>query len=193
MFQPILLPFFLTIVLMAALVAAATFCAPRLKMRREAAFNLATLLALVAFIPACAGIGFAVDKFRFGTFAYAKFEDVNDYRVEQFLPPAARDITVHKYASGFVAKYRIAEPELRAFLDELWAKHGDQSDLKRSDFATDSTLDEQLHAVHFGREHGRPFVPGMKHHQSPVAPTGAGCTLWYSAAEGIAYSRATYW
>ena len=56
MFQPVLLHFLLTALLMAALVAAATFCAPRLKMRRTAVFNLATLLALVAFIPACAGI-----------------------------------------------------------------------------------------------------------------------------------------
>ncbi len=193
MLWPIQLPFLLTVALMAALVTAATFCAPRLKMKRAAASSLATLLALVAFIPACAGIGLAVDKFRFGTFSYAKFEDVKDFRVERFLPPAARDITVDKRDSGFVAKYRIAEPELRAFLDELWAKHGEQSSLKRSDFSPNSTLDEQLHALHFGRRLGWPFIQGMKHHQSPVAPNGAGCSLWYSAVEGVAYQRAAYW
>lgn len=193
MFWPLQLPFLLTVTLMAALLATATYHAPRLKTSRARALTLGALLALLAFIPACSGIGFVVDRFRFGAFSYADFADVNDFRVQRFLPPAARDITVKKHASGFIAKYRIYEPELSAFLDELWAQHGAQSSLQRNELSPGAASDEQQHQVNFDSQVNWPFIPGMKIHPGPVAPTGASFTIWYSAGAGIAYQRAAYW
>jgi hypothetical protein len=36
------------------------------------------------------------DEQRFGVFEYTSFDDVNDFRVERYLPTAATDITIDK-------------------------------------------------------------------------------------------------
>jgi hypothetical protein len=192
MLWPIVLPFKITLCLFAAVVAAMTLSAPLLKWRRGKTFLNTVLLGLVAFIPSCAAINTVLDKHRFGVFHYATFDEVADFRVERYLPPTSNDITIEKTASGFRAKFHIKESELVAYLDDLWTRYGDRSAVARSDSQNGSSANPEGFMFYFKGLDWPPLTDATLF-KGPVADNGAGCWIWYSKSQGIAYERAGYW
>lgn len=90
-----------------------------LKWKRLHVFLTVGVLCLICFLPLCGAIMRSMDAKRFGVFDYESFADVQDFRVERYLPPAATHITVDKYAQGFRARFTISRSDLDSFLDEL--------------------------------------------------------------------------
>ncbi|MCJ8331688.1 MAG: hypothetical protein MJH11_17130 [Lentisphaeria bacterium] len=78
-------------------------------------------------------------SFRFGVFEYQNYEEVNDFRVERYLPKVSKNITLLKTPSGHQAKYEISNNEFHSYLDGLWDKYGERSAVKREDFSFDGT------------------------------------------------------
>ncbi len=192
MLWTLVLPFKITFSLLAALVVIATAIAPALKWKRGKTFLISALAACLAFIPLFAGVMAFIDTQRFGVFEYATFDDVNDFRVERYLPPAATKITLDKYPQGFRARYTITEPDLIAYLDDIWERYGDQSAVKRGEMHSVSVVDRESHELRFGDLGWPPLDAAIEYH-SPVASNGAGFSVWCSPQEGVAYERARYW
>jgi hypothetical protein len=192
MLWPLVLPIEIAFWLIAGIVIATTLLASPLKWNRRKTFLVAASLGIVAFVPSCAAIMSVLDKHRFGVFQCSTFGEVDDFRVERYLPPTARDITLDKYAAGFRARYRIREDELQAYLDDLWARYGDRSTTTRRELQNDPIADPETFNLHFG-DLGWPPLAKAKEYQGPVAGNGAGFSIWYSKSEGIAYERAGYW
>jgi hypothetical protein len=192
MLWPIVLPFQITSCVLLTLIVIATLAAPLAKWKRLPTFFGVLLLSLVAFIPSCAGIMNIVDAKRFGVFNYRTFQEVNDFRVERYLPPAARDITVDKYAQGFRARFTIKQSELDAYLDEVWSLHGERSVVKRGEMSAMKLVDKESHELRFG-DLGWAYLDDATEIYGPTAGNGAGFSVWYSPSQGIAYQRGGYW
>lgn len=192
MLWPVILPIQITAYIIGSLIVTATLVAPLAKWRRQPILLGASLLGMLAFVPSCMGIMSALDARRFGVFGYASFADVNDARVQRYLPPDARNVTVDKYPEGFRARYAITHEELMSYLDELWAKHGDRSVVPRGVMSAAMTVDGESFKLRFG-DLGWPPLEGASEYCSPIAANGAGFSVWYSPKERIAYQRTGYW
>ena len=103
MLWPIILPFQITACVFASVIIIATLAAPLAKLKRLPTFFAMMILGFVGFIPSCSEIMKIIDAKRFGVFSYASFKDVNDFRVERYLPSDAMQITLDKYPQGFRA------------------------------------------------------------------------------------------
>ena len=189
MIWPIILPCKITFWCLAALVAIATAAAPLLKWKRGKTFLATAIIACVAFIPSCVGIMAVVDTQRFGVFEYDAFGQVSDFRVERYLPPAARAITIDKRPQGYRARYRITGAELWAYLDDLWTRYGDRSVVKRGELSGNPSFNLESQKDRFG-DLGWPPLADAIHDHSPIAENGAGFFVWYDAKAGIAYEYA---
>lgn len=192
MLWPIILPCVITFGCLASMVVIVTVAAPVLKSKRGNTFLIATFIAGVTFVPSCMQIMAIVDAHRFGVFEYDSLRDVNDSRVERYLPPTATAITIDKYPQGFRARYSIAEADLIAYLDGLWARDGDRSAIKPGKISSTDVVDRETHKLWFG-DLGWPPLDDATPHDGPTADNGAGFQIWYSREKGIAYERAGYW
>lgn len=191
MLWPIVLPFLITVCIISGLIAVVTVLAPRGVWRRASVFCVASGLGVLGFVPACTCVMHVLDAKRFGVFTYATFDEVNDFRVERYLPPAAQGITLDKRAQGFRARYTINETELLSYLDELWDKYGEHSLEGRQERPTPSIV-RNSHGVWY-EDLGWPSLDDAIEYRSPSARNGAGFFVWYSRKERIAYQRAGYW
>ena len=192
MLWPFVLPVEITFWCFVAFIAIATLAAPALKWKRPRAFLTAVSVAVVAFIPSCAGIKTILDARRFGLFEYAALADVRDARVERYLPPAATAITIEKQPMGYRARFSIAEDDLAAFLDEHWTRYGKGRDERGGATIDTSRRGRELHDLHFG-DLGWPPLEDTVEYRGPIADNGAGFWLWYSPKQGMAYQYAGYW
>lgn len=191
MLWPLVLPAQITAAILTACVAAATALAPLARLRRWRAFLASAFLALAAFIPSCCVVMRAVDARRFGAFEYDAFARVMDPRVERYLPPAATNITLDKRPGGFRARYRIAEADLRAYVDAAWRRSGADPATRPPPGPPSDATGPYLELL-FG-DLGWPPPPASLYFPGPAAPNGAGFAVWYSPTEKTAYERAGYW
>ena len=192
MLWTLILPIQITACVIACAIACLTLAAPLVRLRRLPTFLVACLLGLVAFVPSCAGIMKIVDARRFGLFTYDTAADVRDFRVERYLPPTARNITLHKQAQGFRARYTISETELKSYLDDLWARYGHSSIVQRGESLDGEDVPEECHQGVYG-DLGWPHLPDAVAFSGPSAANGAGFVVWYSRSRQVAYQLARYW
>lgn len=189
MLWPVVLPAKITFWMLVALVLIATLTA---KSKRGKVFAISVVLAVIAFVPSCVGIQAILDTQRFGTFEYADYSQVKDFRVERYLPPQAKDITLNKYPQGYLAKYEMSEPGLKAYLDGLWDKHGRLSAYTRDQLEDGRETSHEAYA-HFFKEVDWPPLKSAVVYNSPVEPDGGGATYYVDARQGVVYQHAGYW
>ncbi|WP_146410052.1 hypothetical protein [Allorhodopirellula heiligendammensis] len=133
-----------------------------------------------------------LDAKRFGVFEYQTFDEVDDFRVERYLPSVAQNITVNKYAQGFRARFSISQEQLDAYMDGVWSKYGDRSVAKRGEMSAMELVDEKSHELCYG-DLRWPHLDDATEVYGPTASNGAGFSVWYSPSKRIAYQRASYW
>lgn len=192
MLWPVVLPFKITICCLVVLVAIVTAAAPALNWQRGKTFLIATILACVAFVPLCTGIMRLVDTQRFGVFHYDVITDVNDFRIERYLPTNARDITLEKHAAGHRAKYSISESELMEYLDSLWSEYGEHSAISRDELGDGTPVGASQFDYKYGDLGWPPLENAVEYH-SPVQGDGGGATYYFDRDAGTAYHLAGYW
>ena len=133
-----------------------------------------------------------VDARRFGVFEYTSYNEVQDFRIERFLPPTARDITLEKTFMGHRAKYTITETELRKYLDGLWEAYGKKSSIPRSDLKDGEPGNrDEIETVFEGLNW--PKMNESVQFHSPVESDGGGATYYFDQTSGVTYQRAAYW
>lgn len=192
MLWPLVLPLQITCCILAVVIAAGTVVAPSLKRSRRKTFVVLTIVSFVLFIPSCAGVTAIVDAYRFGTFQYSAFGDLQDFRVERYIPKVARNITVNKYAMGHEAKYSIAESELKSYLDQLWDTYGKNSAIPRDQLNDGAVASaDKLKAEFAGLNW--PLLENAVELHSPVEGDGGGATYYFDKESSVVYHRAGYW
>lgn len=185
-----MLPFQITAGLMLALVGLCTFSAMALKWKPALVFFGTSSLAMVAFIPACTGIMHVIDTQRFGMFSYASYSQVQDFRIERYLPDLARGITLEKTAMGHRARYTLTQAELQNFLDTLWAS-GDSA-IPREGIGDGEVASAEELQRNFGDLGWPPLTEAVLFH-SPVQGDGGGATYYFEPTTNTVYHRAGYW
>lgn len=192
MFWSLVLPFKITFWAMAAIVVLLTAFAPVLKWKRGTVFLTSWLMALVLFVPSCSCVTAVLDASRFGVFQHATFTDVNDVRVESYLPRAASAITVQKSAMGHRAKYSITQKELMKHLDQLWENAKGRSAVSREELGDGETVNADSLELYFRELEWPLFEPAVRF-RSPVQSDGGGATYFFDPLTETAYHRAGYW
>ncbi|SFJ01174.1 hypothetical protein [Planctomicrobium piriforme] len=199
MLWPLVLPVKITFSLLAVLVTLLTVFRPVRKWNRGKTFVVALLSAGLLLVPSCIGIMGIVDGLRFGTFQYASFSDVNDFRVERYLPTKASDITLNKSSMGHLAKYSISESDLKDYVDQLWKNWGEHSAISRDDLQKQrSETPSALEAIRSNfelafRRLRWPAPASLIELHSPVEPDGGGAVYFYDPMTQTGYHKAGYW
>lgn len=193
MLWPLVLPAQIAFWTLIVVVISITAMAPSLKWKSGKTFIISSFIALVAFIPSCIGIMFVVDEIRFGYFEYETFSDINDFRAERYLPTAAADIKMHKYANGYRAQYSISESDFHAYLDNLWDEYGEYSSVKRGEMSGEglTVSSEELERIFPGLE-WKPTNNAIEYH-SPTEADGGGAEYYFDRETGIAFEWTGYW
>ena len=189
MFWPFILPIQLTTCIFVTIITIATIAAPYLHRRREQTFMTMFILGMFTYIPSCGLIMDVVDARRFGVFHYASFDNVNDPRVERYLPQAASDITLEKSYSGFRARYRIAKPELDTYLTDFSSSNGKHSHVQDEEISKETPVDLASHNQRYG-DLGWPYLNDLVDYSGK---TRGNMTVWHSTEAEIAYQEAGYW
>jgi hypothetical protein len=192
MLWPLELPVRVAFWILVAFVLMATLCSGRWKWKPGKTFMTASLLAVIGFIPSCTLVMKIIDGRRFGIFEYDSYEQVQDFRIERYLPPAARNITLEKTYVGHRAKYTISESELKSYVDGLWAATGESSVISRSDLEDGgSAQGEETKSAFQGLDW--PRIREAIRFCSPVESDGGGAKYFFDRTTGIAYHRGSYW
>ena len=187
----LVLPFKITFWTLSVVLGIAVLAAPSTGRRRSRVFLWGFPMVLVTFIPSCSVVMHFLDKSRFGVFEHDVTPTINDLRVERYLPPDARELTVDRYASGYRARYLVESDVLEDWFDAVWEGFGEYSvDAKTPPEFT--TLTQQTFDETFGGL-GWPRPTEVVFYQGPVAENGAGFSIWYDAETGFAYESATHW
>jgi hypothetical protein len=192
MLWPFILPLQLTATGLVVAVIAFTVLAPKVGWKRTTAFPLGALLAILAFVPSCTGVMFALDQIRFGRFEYQSYSEITDFRAQRYLPPSAVAISMYKHPQGYKAKYSIAETDFHKYLDELWEKYGQYSAVERHGFAGE---DEPPYPEEFDQyaEQEWPPLKNAITYYSPTESDGGGAEYLYDKDAGIVYQTTGYW
>ncbi len=192
MLWPIVLPFKITFCIVAGFVTAAVLLSPLFKWKLGKTVLVSVFIGLLAFAPICAGIGSILDSRRFGVFHYDTYSEVQDFRIERYLPPKAREITLDKSAMGHRAKYSITFDELTEYLDALWIKSNGRSAVPRDQLndGEKETSDRFEHRFE-GLDWAMPET--ALHFHSPVQSDGGGADYFFDAKTNTVFQHAGYW
>lgn len=192
MFWPVVLPFQITIALLAVFVFASTAFAPTIKWKPSRMFAISLGIGCMAFVPSCVIIETVIDSQRFGTFQYASASEVNDFRVERYLPPRATNITLKKNGSGYCAKYTISKADLVSYLDAVWGTYGKLSTTPRDRLRNGVEIPQGFHDSRLADSNwtmiSNPIV-----FDSPDQGNGAGATYYFDPATDTVHQVADYW
>ncbi|SIO26272.1 hypothetical protein SAMN05444166_3322 [Singulisphaera sp. GP187] len=194
MLWPLALPFKITIALLMALVALLTALAPIVKWKRGKMFKISLACGCLALIPSCMGIMAIIDSQRFGTFQYNSGSEVNDFRVERYLPAKARNITLKKISAGHWAKYSISKADLLSYLDAIWDRYGEYSVTSRDQLHDGEPV--SVDSIDYDRMFADLKWPALKNpieFHSPIGKDGDGAIYYFDATTETVYHRAGYW
>jgi len=192
MFWPIQLPFQITCCLFVALILAALCYARWSKRSAGKIIVLTFIVSMLAFIPSCIGVGVIVDQYRFGHFEHSTYAEVNDFRIERYLPTASRDINLFKHldGNGYRAKYMIDREDLISYIDENWEDWGEYSAISREDLARPN---EEFSDGERFEDLGWSIDGVVEIFHSPVESDGGGATYYHHAESGQTLQFAGYW
>ena len=137
-----------------------------------------------------------IDEGRFGLFYYHQYDQVNDERVERYLPPKATRITIFKTAhgGGYVAHYLISEEDLLGYVDGLWNDYGEFSvetkeETQRFADSIRSEPEFEMLMSELGKQ-----PPEVKQRCStPVGGNGAGARYYFIPETDEVYQFSGYW
>ena len=155
----------------------------------------AIVLGALLFFPTWAIVHTAVDKTRYGGFAYPNLAAVSNARVAKWLPPSAEDITVYCKYHMHHARFRANKDDLISWVNDYRAKNSrDEADAvpyADADLTT-RRMDDEAFEVFFGG-FGWSSPKDYIEMGFQSAPSDAGFTVWYSESQGTAYLRGAYW
>jgi len=194
MFWPAILPFKITFWLFFAFLVSTFVYAIRSNRRTWKVVCSAIGVALISFIPSCIGVGLVLDNFRFGPFHHATFGDVNDFRIERYLPTESLNIDLFKNhnGNGYRAKYEITHSQLQNYVDDMWERWGEYSAISRSDLTEPKTKYSELALSEF-TELEWSLEGEVEVYHSPVEGDGGGATYYHDPKTGVTLQRAGYW
>jgi hypothetical protein len=192
MLWPILTPFKISIIIAVIITFSLAALSPKFKWKRKKTFFISSIINFIMIIPSCTGIMYVMDSYRFGLFEYKNYEEINDFRVERFLPKESKQISLLKNANGYSAKYHISEEELKAYINNLWKKYGSKSAVKRSEMNEGEILQKQMYEYIF-KNLNWDLPEQVIIYNTPRASNGAGATYYYDRKQKISYQRSAYW
>lgn len=196
MFAPLVLPFQITIAVLAVL-----WCIGALLLRNPKRIALLSLASMLLFIPSCVCVMAVVDSQRYGRFDYVAASEIPvDGYIE--LPEPATDITLYRNGAGHWAKFTIDTPSLKSWVDERRSlrpdlnSHHDDDEWSPKDTNTVQPdmlgLNERVFDTRFP-ETGWAYNPAMLEMHVSRSDRGGGYTLWHVPSAGDTFISAGYW
>lgn len=85
---------------------------------------LSGLIGAISFVPMCIVAYLALTPFRFGEFHADNFDSVRFRRVQVYLAPSARDITMINTPTNHHTRFKITEDALDSWMESLWGRGG---------------------------------------------------------------------
>jgi len=194
MFWPAVLPIKITFWLLLAFLVLAIVYAVRSKRTTWKVSLLAIAVSFIAFIPSCMGVGMVLDQYRFGLFHHATVLDVDDFRIERFLPVESQNIDVFKFHSGngYVARYEINRADLVSYVDGMWEEWGDRSAISRAELSKSSLGYSDRNSPQFA-DRDWSLDGQVDVFRSPVEGDGGGATYYHEVDTGVTLMTASYW
>ena len=123
-----------------------------------------------------------LDAQRFGTFSYDTYSEVQDFRIERYLPTSAREISLDKFAMEHRAKYTITKTELTTYLDALLLKAGKYSAVSREELDEGASVSFDRIAYDF-EGLGWPRLSTVMRFHSPIQGDGGGATYYFDPSK----------
>jgi hypothetical protein len=94
--------------------------------------------------------------------------------------------------SGHRAKYSISKTDLLSYLDAIWDKYGQSSDIPRDKLPDgDRVSSDSIEHVFVGFKW--PALKNPIEFHGPVGRNGGGATYYFDATTDTVYHRASYW
>lgn len=186
MFGYLVQPFLITLCLTVFLVA--TFAL--ILRKRSVSFGRIILVAVFLFVPACFGVMFALDKYRFGFFNYQTIEEIADQRTKLWIPPQALNITIYKSKIGHLARFSIEQKPLVMWLESMRETSAVPKE-QQPEFK-EIAADSQEFRYPFDDVDWELPKDCVKYNII-LRDNGAGISVWYSLKEKKAFLRGYYW
>ena len=195
MLWPVVLPFYVTSLLLAAAVILATIAAPKVGWKRGRVFGWGAMLGIVAFVPSCTVVMKAANAVRLGVGHYENCDAIWDRRFKRWLPNEATDITLQTHMGGYCARFKIDEPSLDAWLDQCWSNGSEWAATAREEPKVDGNFEPAKFEQRFGRLGGLELPDDTKwvQYEGPRRPNWAGATTWFDEESGVAYQDVAFW
>ncbi len=198
MFASGVLPFQITVVIFVISLIILNVTARRRRFFLESIFAAALL-----FIPSCIGVTFLIDLARYGKFEYEAASEINhDPYIK--LPDSARNIVLHRNAGGYIARFSVTTPRLKAWIEEMRSIRPDLNRLKdvnRNDWHENidsplynkmAEMNSEMFANRFSAVEWK-YDPKMHEFQVLMSDRGGGFTVYQAPGSDIAYLTAAYW
>lgn len=158
------------------------------------AIELTAAVGFVLFLPILILTGEIVDRVRYGTFQYESATEIHDPYVR--IPASARDIILHKYASGHRARFSVEPADLTNWMASV-------VEARRKEIGQTAPFEEQNSSFNFeGRagifesrysRTGWKMPPDTVWYQGWRSGRGSGFDVWYSPATREGFVDAAYW
>ncbi len=162
-------------------------------LKKRISFLRSALIVVGLFIPSCIGIKKIVDPFRYGTFSYSTHEEIDNWRIRHWMPPAATDVVVHNNEMGHHAQFTVDKNALMEWLPQLCKEYafckeiiGPQV-LETTDSVKNGNISYLFH------DNVWKYPEDSVGYGVILRGDGAGFSIWYSESLNVAYLDAWYW
>lgn len=128
-----------------------------------------------------------------GKHSFATVKEIEDQRIQPWLPPQATEIDLFSERNGHFARYKINEKDFTAFMNQLWETGGKDSAHKRESMSGEGepvsrdAMDKRFKTLGW-----KPLENAVTWF-SPSKGSGAMTTYYYDRKAGIAYHDRGYW
>jgi hypothetical protein len=149
------------------------------------------LICFVSFVPGFIVVSEIVGFVVYGEFTYAEASQIHDKYID--LPTDAREIVLHKYASGHAVKFQTSQESLEEWMNQVTEsrrKYTDAIPFQRHEEIEELLIDEFI--MRF-EQYEWSYPSDVVVYRGWHSQRGAGFDVWFSHSNKTCYISAGYW
>lgn len=127
-----------------------------------------------------------------GKHNFKTLTEIDDPRIEPWLPPQAKEIALVCDRGGHLARYKIEEDQFLKFVDSLWGSSEDSAHKRSGMSGEGEPVSSEEVAKRFKRASWEPLENATRYY-GPSQSNGAITTYYFDREAGVAYHDRGYW